>query len=66
MKFSVLILPKAMRDIDRNVNWWAEQHSVDEALRWSDAIYDTVYVLAVRRGAEDVLRPSDVELLPSD
>lgn len=111
MTFRVIILPQAHRDIDRNADWWAENHSVEQALRWSDVVYDqiatlaefpesnglsiendefpyeirdkmiglgsrpsyrpiftvkgdTVYVLTVRRGAQDVLRPSDVESLP--
>lgn len=109
MKYFVFILPQARRDIDRNADWWAEHHSVEQALRWSDAIYDqiasltefpeshalsaenddfpyeirdkllgsgprssyraiftirngTVYVLAVRRGAQDLVQPSEVEL----
>ena len=111
MSFRVTILPQARRDIDRNADWWAEHHSVEEALRWSDAVYDqlatlaefpeshglsaenddfpyeirdrlvglglrrsyralftirddTVYVLTVRRGAQDVIRPSDIESPP--
>lgn len=113
MKFRVSILPQARRDIDRNADWWAEHHSVEQALPWSDAVYDqletlaefpernglssengefpyairdklvglgsrrshravftikgdTVFVLSVRRGAQDILRPSDVESPPSD
>jgi plasmid stabilization system protein ParE len=111
MKYRVTILPQARRDIDRNADWWAEHHSVEQALRWSNAVYDqletlaefpernslsrenaefpyeirdkllglgsqpsyravfmikddTVYVLSVRRAAQDVLRPSDVESPP--
>lgn len=40
MTFRVSILPQARRDMDRNADWWAEHHSVEQALRWSDAIYD--------------------------
>ncbi len=104
MKFRVSILPQARCDIERNADWWPEHHSVEQALEWSDAVYDqletlvdfpesnglsaengefpyeirdklvglgarptyravftikddTVYVLSVRRGAQDVLRP---------
>jgi len=32
MKFRVVILPQARRDIDRNANWWAEHHSIEKAL----------------------------------
>ncbi len=46
MKFHVSITPQARRDIDRNAEWWAEHHSVEEALRWSDAVYDQLASLA--------------------
>lgn len=112
MTFRVIILPQAHRDIDRNADWWADHHSVAQAVRWSDAIYDQietladlpesnalsvenddfpyeirdklvglgprpsyravftikddmVCVLTVRRGAQGVLRPSNVESPPS-
>ena len=111
MTFRVAILPQARCDIDRNVEWWAEHHSVQQALRWSEAVYDqletlatgpeshglsaengefpyeireklvglgsrpgyravftikddTVYVLTIRRGAQDFLRPVDVKPPP--
>lgn len=46
MKFRVSILPQARRDIDRNADWWAEHHSVEQALQWSDAVYDQLETLA--------------------
>ncbi|MGE0608456.1 MAG: type II toxin-antitoxin system RelE/ParE family toxin [Pirellulales bacterium] len=108
MKFSVRITPQARRDIDRNADWWAEHHSFDQSLRWSEVVYDqiessallphsnglsaesdnfpyeirdkrvglgsrrtyravftikdgTVFVLAVRRGAQDIVRPDEVD-----
>ena len=45
MKFSVSILSQARRDIDRNAAWWAEHHSTEEGLRWSDAVYDQIATL---------------------
>ena len=112
MKFSVSILPQARRDIDRNADWWAEHHSVEQALRWANAVYDqistladfpnsnglsaengefpytirdklvglgspptyravftirgdVVYVLAVRRGTQDIVQPADVDAPPA-
>ena len=112
MTFRVIILPQARRDIDRNADWWAEHHSTEQALRWSDAMYDqletladsavsnalsaenddfpyeirdkllglgsrasyravftiksdTVFVLAVRRAAQDALRPEEVDPPPA-
>jgi plasmid stabilization system protein ParE len=46
MKFSVLILPQARRDVERIADWWAEHRSVDEALRWSEEVYDQIATLA--------------------
>jgi len=112
MTFRVIILPQAQRDIDRNADWWAEHHSVEQALQWSDTVYDqietltdfpesnglsaenaefpyeirdqllglgprpsyravftvrgdTVYVLTVRRTAQDTLRPDQIDSPPS-
>lgn len=112
MTIRVIVLPQARGDIDRNADWWAKHHSVEQALRWSDAIYDqietlanfpesnalssenddfpyeirdkllglgsrpsyrgvftiqgdTVFVLTVRRSAQYVVRPSDVDAPPS-
>jgi plasmid stabilization system protein ParE len=45
MTFRVAILPQARHDIDRNADWWAEHHSVEQALWWSDAIYDQLKTL---------------------
>ena len=111
MKFRVSILPNAKRDIDRNALWWAENHSVEQALEWSDAVSDqieslaefpeshglstendvfpyeirdkllglgsrpsylavftiqdgAVCVLAVRRSAQDTIRPTNIDALP--
>lgn len=111
MTFQVVILPSAVRDIDRNAAWWAEHHSVEQAVRWLDAVYarlemlsaspeshgfsaenaefpypiretlvglgtrpshraiftiqgETVYVLSVRHGAQDSIRPDDLGHLP--
>ena len=113
MTFRVIVLPQARRDIDRNADWWADHHSVEQALQWSDAMYDqietladfpesnplsaenddfpyeirdklhglgsrpsyravftikddTVYVLTVCRGAQDVLRPDQIDPLPAE
>jgi plasmid stabilization system protein ParE len=46
MKCRVSILPRARIDVDRNALWWAENHSVEQVLQWSDAIYDQIESLA--------------------
>jgi plasmid stabilization system protein ParE len=39
MTFWLNVTAKARDDITRNAAWWAQYHSLDEALRWYDAIY---------------------------
>jgi plasmid stabilization system protein ParE len=112
MTYQILILPQAHLDINRNAEWWADHHSIDQAERWADAVYDqietldrspesyaisaenetfsveirdklvglgrhpnyraiftvlenVVYVLAVRRAAQDAFRPDDCNLPPT-
>jgi plasmid stabilization system protein ParE len=112
VRFRLTIPPQAREDVRRNAEWWAENHSSEQAARWLDAIQsqlesivdfpeihglsaendefpheirdkplglgsrpsdravftikdDTIFVLTVRRCAQDVLRPSDVESPPS-
>lgn len=112
MSYRLLILPQAKADVLRNAEWWARNHSSEQAARWLDTVQsqletivdfpeshsvsaenddfpyeirdkllglgsrpsyravftirdDTVFVLTVRRSAQDVLRPSDVESPPS-
>ncbi|MBL8816785.1 MAG: type II toxin-antitoxin system RelE/ParE family toxin [Planctomyces sp.] len=38
MTFRLTILPQAKEDLRRNAAWWAENHSVEQAARWLDAI----------------------------
>lgn len=40
MTFWLHVTAKARDDITRNAVWWAEQHSLDEALRWHDRVYE--------------------------
>jgi plasmid stabilization system protein ParE len=46
MTFRVFISPQARRDIDRNADWWAAHHSVEQAFRWLEAVYDQLETLA--------------------
>ncbi len=38
MKFRVIVQPQAKEDIARNAIWWAENHSVDQAIRWAEVV----------------------------
>ena len=40
MSFKVAIQETAHQDIERNALWWADNHSVDEAIKWKAAIYE--------------------------
>jgi plasmid stabilization system protein ParE len=39
MSFKVAIQETAHQDIERNALWWADNQSVDEAIKWKAAIY---------------------------
>ncbi|MCA9120969.1 MAG: type II toxin-antitoxin system RelE/ParE family toxin [Planctomycetaceae bacterium] len=39
MTYRLNVTNKARDDITRNASWWAENHSLEEALKWHDAIY---------------------------
>lgn len=45
MRFRVSIKETAHEDIQRNALWWAEHHSVEQAIRWKDAIYRQIRTL---------------------
>lgn len=47
MTYRVIILSQARGDIDRNAEWWADHHSLDEALRWSDRVYEQLGTLTL-------------------
>ena len=40
MTFDLQITQQAQEDITRNAAWWAENHSLEEALAWYDAVYE--------------------------
>jgi plasmid stabilization system protein ParE len=36
---------QARDDITRNAAWWAERHSLEQALKWYDAVYEQLDTL---------------------
>ena len=40
MSFWLNVTNQARDDITRNAAWWAENHSLDEALKWYDSVYE--------------------------
>jgi plasmid stabilization system protein ParE len=108
MRYAVRYTSQAFADISRNAHWWAQNHSVEQALKWEAAVElqiqsleqmperyglapenpdfafelrqqpiglgprpgyravytvqgATVYILAVRSGAQDLLSPVEVD-----
>ena len=59
MTFRVTILPQALGDIDRNADWWADHHSVEQALRWSEAIYAQLATLSEFPGRHPIAAEDD-------
>jgi len=45
MSFRLVIHDDAREDINRNADWWAEHHSLNQALVWFDAIYEQLETL---------------------
>lgn len=45
MNYRLNVTATARDDITRNAAWWAEHHSLDQALRWYDAIYEQLEML---------------------
>ena len=45
MKYHVLVSERAVEDVVRNANWWAEHHSHEKAYEWQQAIFEQIYAL---------------------
>ena len=45
MSFPVTILPRAEADVERNADWWARNHSAEQASRWLYAVRDQLQTL---------------------
>ncbi len=45
MKHVVKILPRAEADIERNAQWWADHHNVDQAVKWFFAVRSQILSL---------------------
>ncbi|MFN0196553.1 MAG: type II toxin-antitoxin system RelE/ParE family toxin [Planctomycetaceae bacterium] len=41
-----MIMPRAAADIEANAGWWAANHSVEQAWRWFDTVYDQLKSLS--------------------
>ena len=40
MTFRLIVTSRAHGDINRNADWWAVEHSLEQAFKWADAVYD--------------------------
>jgi plasmid stabilization system protein ParE len=45
MTFRVRISPRVEEDIERNAQWWADNHSVKQAVRWFYAVREQLRTL---------------------
>ncbi len=43
MSFRLKVTTTARDDITRNASWWAEHHSLEEALQWHDTVYEQLH-----------------------
>jgi plasmid stabilization system protein ParE len=37
--YQLIVTSEARSDIDRNADWWAEHHSIEQSIAWTKAIY---------------------------
>ncbi len=44
--YQVVVTPNAEEDIERNARWWAEHHSLGQALRWIEVVEEQLQALA--------------------
>ena len=40
MSLPLIVTQQANSDIERNANWWAQRHSIDDAQRWKAAVHE--------------------------
>jgi len=45
MTYTVVIAPLAEQDLRRNAEWWAENHSLEQARRWFENAYSQLNTL---------------------
>ncbi len=45
MTYRLVIYSEAHEDIYRNADWWATNHSLDQAIAWQDAVYGQLETL---------------------
>ena len=45
MRYVVKILPRAEADIERNSQWWADHHNIDQAVKWFFAVRSQIFSL---------------------
>ena len=46
MNYRVVILSRAEADIEANARWWADYHSVEQSVRWLDAMHEQLRSLS--------------------
>lgn len=62
MNYELVLTARARADILRNAEWWALNHSSDQAIAWFDSIKPlAVHVLTVRRASQDAVTTDDIE-----
>ena len=57
--YVVKILPRAADDIERNAVWWADHHSVDQAIKWFDEVRRQILSLNRRPESHGLAEEND-------
>lgn len=45
MSLTVRFTERAKADVSRNAQWWAEHHSLEQAIKWKDAVWEQMLAL---------------------
>jgi plasmid stabilization system protein ParE len=48
MTFRVIILPRAIAEIEANAQWWAVNHSIRQAVVWFELVYQQLHSIALQ------------------
>ncbi len=59
MTYHVIVKNRALRDIERNLQWWAEHHSSQQALRWHETTFAAIYKLDTFPDSHPIADESD-------
>ena len=59
MTIKLVITERAHQDIERNAVWWAQNHSLDQAVLWQATVYDQLESILLMPESYPLVREAD-------